>query len=83
MANEQTKPQDQQNNRKADPISAEQRIEDNNEDPAPWRPADPGESGSTKAAAVGTTEADRETGDPGRTPGSAEGVEDFQKTGNE
>ena len=24
-----------------------------------------------------------ETGDPGRTPGKAEGVEDFQKKGNE
>ena len=24
-----------------------------------------------------------ETGDPGRTPGSAEGVENFEKTGNE
>jgi hypothetical protein len=81
MANEQRRSQDQQNNRKDDLISAEQRIKDNNEDPAPWRPAEPAGGGATAAAR--TTEADKETGDPGRTPGSAEGVEDFQKTGNE
>ncbi len=58
-----------------------------------------GESdGSQKGSEVGGTAAKRapglgdspasdayknETGDPGRTPGAAEGVEDFQKTGNE
>jgi hypothetical protein len=61
--------------------TAEERLRDNNEDPAPWRPAEVSESsGSTKTA---TSEADKETGDPGRTPGSAEGVEDFEETGNE
>ena len=68
-----------------DPSSAEQRLLDSNEDPAPWRPADAAEKQetSTKSTAVGSSKADRETGDPGRTPGSAEGVEDFQRTGNE
>ena len=67
--------------RPADP--AEERILDNNEDPAPWRPADPGKGGSTKAAVARSSKANEETGDPGRTPGMAEGVEDFEKTGNE
>lgn len=38
----------------------------------------PGEGESPAADAY-----KNETGDPGRTPGAAEGVEDFQKTGNE
>ena len=37
------------------------------------------EKGSTPASGAYKNE----TGDPGRTPGSAEGVEDFEKTGNE
>jgi hypothetical protein len=73
-----------QNAQSKSPASAEERLRDNNEDPAPWRPAEVTEkSGSTKAATVGTSQADKETGDPGRTPGSAEGVEDFEETGNE
>jgi hypothetical protein len=73
-----------QNAQSKSPATAEERLRDNNEDPAPWRPAEVTErSGSTKAATVGTSQADKETGDPGRTPGSAEGVEDFEETGNE
>jgi hypothetical protein len=44
---------------------------------AATKPA-PGE-GETPASDVYKNE----TGDPGRTPGKAEGVEDFQKEGNE
>jgi hypothetical protein len=67
--------------RAADP--AEERILDNNQDPAPWRPGDRKENEATRSAAAGSTNADKQTGDPGRTPGSAEGVEDFEETGNE
>ncbi|MFN6965114.1 MAG: hypothetical protein ACK4S4_15320 [Pyrinomonadaceae bacterium] len=54
---------------------------------------DPESKGSSSGAATQTAPESGEstasnvykndTGDPGRTPGSAEGVEDFQKTGNE
>ena len=81
-AEQENKSSNQQND---DPVSAEERILENNEDPAPWRPADAAEKQeiTTKSAAAGASKTDSETGDPGRTPGSAEGVEDFQKTGNE
>jgi hypothetical protein len=74
MANEQ-----KDHKRPADP--AEDRILDNNQDPAPWRPGDNKTAESTKAAAANSN--DTGTGDPGRTPGSAEGVENFEKRGNE
>jgi hypothetical protein len=77
--------QKQQDERSDATMKAEDRIMDNNEDPAPWRPADISESrgGTTKAASASVSHADKNTGDPGRTPGSAEGVEDFDKAGNE
>ena len=43
-----------------------------------WRDT-PSSSGTATRRATETGK----TGDPGRTPGSAEGVEDFEKTGNE
>lgn len=42
-----------------------------------------GQGGSQNAGATASDAYKNETGDPGRTPGSAEGVEDFEKTGNE
>jgi len=41
----------------------------------------PSPSGSSESTA--SNQYKNDTGDPGRTPGSAEGVEDFQETGNE
>lgn len=38
---------------------------------------------STSGESTASNAYKNETGDPGRTPGSAEGVEDFQETGNE
>ena len=85
MANSPEQENKNSNQQNDDPVSAEERILDSNEDPAPWRPSDAAEKQeiTTKSAAAGASKADRETGDPGRTPGSAEGVEDFEKTGNE
>ena len=77
--------QKHQNERSDSTMKTEDRIKDNNEDPAPWRPADTNESSGspTKAASASVSHVDKNTGDPGRTPGSAEGLEDSEKPGNE
>ena len=41
------------------------------------------DQGGNKQTKTAPTEADKETGDPGRTPGMAEGVEDVEEHGNQ
>jgi hypothetical protein len=49
-----------------------------------WRPTDSSnESNASTGTGTQTAQDQSTTGDPGRTPGSAEGVEDFEETGNE
>lgn len=70
----------------------ENRGEQNQQTGSDWNKGENSKSHDSSGAAKqspgeGETPASdvykNETGDPGRTPGSAEGVENFQKTGNE
>lgn len=78
---------DWQNNKEMNPAANSPETENGLiEDKSPgtadsWRKS-PDEGDSSSAAAQQSADSST-TGDPGRTPGSAEGVEDFEKTGNE
>ena len=48
-----------------------------------WREDENTDRGIAGGAAARKAPDTTATGDPGRTPGSAEGVEDFEETGNE
>jgi len=80
---------DWQNNKEMNPaanssVTENGLLEDESRGTADsWRESSESDKGSSSVAAAKKAPDSSQTGDPGRTPGSAEGVEDFEKTGNQ
>jgi hypothetical protein len=64
------------------PEEARREVQDNEEQGSGEQLTDDGLPKSS-VRPDGDSGADKDTGDPGRTPGSAEGVRGFDKTGNQ